>query len=419
MKRRALYALFSVGLLACAAGTAPYTHSRSDYWALRARVGQLPEPNYLPFVTHRERLPGGGEGLVFCRWADGDFPLRYHVELPAIPGDLEDEFNPRSPEEYVNAVHRAFRRWEDLIGRPVSFEPVDDVERAVVRVHLETTRHVELNLEIAGMLRDEAGRCRVVGLGPDPDRAEIEFRVGEMYVFLADQMGLLTPNQVEQIALHEIGHVLGASGQHSPLRGDLMYAAANDRRVERFSEHDTNTFRGFYRLPPGQIYARVGPRAARPAPEARLHPPRLDRAFRNDQVGVAVRFPVGWQVIPTPRGWVAIDGVSWDYDASLQVMALRGNLETYLARFGPYHLSRGELVGSEWIEIDGEPVVRVVQRMEGRTEETTGLDWSPGQVLLVVADCREKDYSTYRPWFGHVLLSLERLPVESETGTGH
>ena len=150
MSGPALRVLVVASLLACTAGPSPYTHSRSDYWALRARVGQLPEPNYLPFVTHRERLPGGGEGLVFCRWADEDFPLRYHVELPVIPGELDDEFNPRAPEEYENAVHRAFRRWQDLIGRPVRFQAVKDPGRAVVRVHLETTRHVQHDREIAG-----------------------------------------------------------------------------------------------------------------------------------------------------------------------------------------------------------------------------------------------------------------------------
>ena len=86
--------LVGAGLLCCVAQTGSYTYNRYDYWSFRAGVGHLPEPNYLPFVAHRERLPDGSPGLVFCRWPDEAFPLRYHVELPVIPGDVDDEFNP-------------------------------------------------------------------------------------------------------------------------------------------------------------------------------------------------------------------------------------------------------------------------------------------------------------------------------------
>ena len=315
-------------------------------------------------------------------------------------------------------IHRAFDRWEKVLGRPVRFQFTDDPSQADLRVHLEASRHVEREVEVAGMLRNEGSRCRALGPGPGLDRMRIEFNVGEVYLFLVDQVGLLTPGQIEGVALHEIGHVLGASGRHSPLRGDLMYEAARDRRGERFSEHDRNTFRALYSLPPGTIYATIGPRAERPTPEARRHPPRLGRPIRDERFGLEVRFPVGWQTIQTPRGWVAVDGLSWDYDASIQVMSLRGDLESYLARYGTYHMARGELVGSERMELDGEPVVRVVLRSGGRTEETAALDWAADQVLLVVADCRESDYAAYRPWFRHVLLSFQRVDELGSTDVG-
>ena len=62
-----LASVLSAGLLgACAPAPLPYHHSRFDYWAFRARVGLLPEPNYLPWITHREQLAGGMEALVAC-----------------------------------------------------------------------------------------------------------------------------------------------------------------------------------------------------------------------------------------------------------------------------------------------------------------------------------------------------------------
>jgi hypothetical protein len=395
---------------ACVSGPVPYTHSRSDYGAFRARAGPVPEPNYLPFITHRERLPDGDDALVFCRWPDEAFPLRYSVKAPILPEDLEDEFNPRVPQDYVNAVHRAFRRWEEVVGRPVRFVPVDDPDEADLRVHMEATEHVEAEFRVAGMVRAESERCRVVGPGSDRDHVRIEFAVDDFYVFLRDPMGLLTPGQIERVTLHEIGHVLGASGEHSPLRGDLMYAAAHDRRVLEISEHDRNTFHALYRIRPGEVYVRTSEQRAPPSPEARRSPPKLDRLIRDERLGVQVRFPVNWQVIQTERGWVAVDGLSWDYDASIQVIALEGALRDYLAQYGSGYLTRGELVKSDSLELDGRSVVRVVLRSGERTEETAALEWGPDGVLLVISDCANANFDTYRSWFRHVLLSLEPVP---------
>ncbi|MEE8556468.1 MAG: hypothetical protein V3T14_01125 [Myxococcota bacterium] len=407
--------LLCLAMLACGTATGPLLHSRSDYGAFRARTGHLPEPNYLPFVAHRERLSDGTDALVLCRWPHQAFPLRYHVARPVIQ-DLEDEFNPRVPEDYVAAVHRAFRKWEEILGRPVRFEPVEDPGAADFRVHLKVVEHVAERVHVVGLVRNEEDRCRVVGPGADRDQVEIEFGVRDVYVFLLDSVGLLTPGQVERVLLHEIGHVLGASGQHSPLRGDLMYAAANDRRVDEFSLHDQNTFRALYRVPPGQVYLRLGEERPPPSPEARRAPPHLDRPIRDERFGVELRFPMGWQTIETPRGWVAVDGLSWDYDASIQVVALKGTLESYFEQYGQSFRRRGELVGSDRLEVDGRPVLRIVTRAGGRTEETTVVQWGPGSILLVIADCADAGFVIYQPWFRLVVLSLERMDAKPPVG---
>ena len=407
---RLLAALAAAALMpACVASPPPYYHSRFDYWAFAARVGRLPEPNYLPWITHLERLPGGTEALVVCRWPDDAFPLRYHVTPPSIPNEVQDEFNPRQPGEYVAAVHRAFALWEEAIGRPVRFQPVDDPADAVLRVQLHAESYETQNVRVLGLVHGAVTQCRVLGEGDTPERVPIAYGVEEAELYVADPHGLLTPRQVRAVALHEIGHALGASGQHSPLRGDVLYKVADDSRVEELSEHDRNTFRALYKLPPGSVYARLDAEHQRPLPAVRRGPPRLAGPSVDDRSRFSVSFPVGWQVIRSRPGWVAVDGLSWDSDASIQVMALRGNVPDFVARQRGSLAMRGELDTTESFEIDGEPVTRIIGRGEGWTEETAVLDWGDGWLVVMVADCHSRDYSLYRAWFERVLLSIEHL----------
>jgi hypothetical protein len=402
--------VLSLALAACATPDPAYVHNRYDYHAFRSRTGSLPEPNYLPFATHAESLPGGERALVVCRVPDSAFPLAYHVAPPTIQTEVQDEFRPRSPEEYVRAVERAFGRWEEAIGRPVRFLRVDDPESAALRVDLEAAlREGEEGL-VGGVAGEGERLCRVTGRGPSADRAEIRYEVDAVRLYIADSIGLLTPRQVERIALHEIGHVLGASGQHSPLRGDVMFAISDDSRVEALSDHDRNTFRALYRIPPGTVYARLGEARERPPVEARRRPPRLDRALADERFGFEVQLPLGWERIQTPRGWIAVDGVSWDYDASVQVIALRGTPEAYLARQSRAYAARGELSRGDTFELDGQPVGHLVSRDDVMAEETFVVGWSEGWVLLIVADSGAVDHAYYEPWFRSVLLSLR--PVE-------
>ena len=398
----------------CTSPAIDYVHNRHDYLAFRARVGSLPEPNYLPYIAHREKLPAGETALVLCRWPNDAFPLRYHVEPVVIPEELQDEFNPRAPEEYIEAVHRAFLAWQRELDRPVRFEAVEDPSEAVIQVRLRAGMHEAEEALVLGMVRNQTERCRVTALGASEDRVETAFDVPEMYLFMSDTMGLLTPRQVQGIAIHEIGHVLGAAG-HSPLRADVMYEVATDRRGEVLSLHDRNTLRALYKTPPGMVYARLDEPHERPMVEARRGPPRLGSETRDDRFGFRIRFPKGWQTIRTPRGAIAVDGMSWDYDASVQIIAVRGELAQFLAQQAPRFVRRGDFVGSDHFEVDGVPMARFVTRTYEMTEVTSVLQWSDGWLLVVIADCQSENYDMYDQWFQRVLLSLEPLePVEPD-----
>jgi hypothetical protein len=409
-RRRAGPALLAPVLLAaCAASEPAYVHSRFDYAAFRARVGALPEPNYLPFVAHRVRLPDGATGLVLCRFPDAAFPLAYHVEGPAIPVEMQDEFQPREPGEYARAIEHAFELWREAIGGVVRFERVDAPERAAVRVRLRAELHEAGEGLVGGIAGSGDAPCEIEGAGDAADRVESRWKMHELQLFIADSLGLLTPRQVEHIALHEIGHLLGASGQHSPLRGDVMFRMTDDRRIEVLSAHDRNTFRALHALPPGTVYARAGEPGEHPPASARRAPPRLDVAIADERFGFELQLPVGWERIRTPRGWIAVDGVSWDYDASVQVIAVRGAPEAYAAQQSLAYEARGGVTERETFELDGERVAHLSSVDERIGEATYVVGWGEGWALLIVADSRAEDWELYEPWFHRVLLSLRPL----------
>lgn len=409
------------GLMAgatCVTHEPGYQHNRYDYWAFRSRVGRLEEPNYLPYVTHRKRLPDGRPALVVCRWPAEAFPLAYYVEPPAIPPELQHEFSPRAATDYVEAVHRAVRRWADAIGRPVRFRPVSDPAAATLRVVLEPDMRPAPEGLVGGMAEGAAESCRVLGPGPSPDQVEIAFALDTVRLFIVDSVGLLTPGQVELIALHELGHVLGASGQHSPLAGDLMFRMTDDRRVEALSAHDRNTFRELYQIPPGTVYARLAEAHGQPMLEAQQGPPRLDQSVADPRFGFQVQFPVGWQRIRTSRGWIGVDGVSWDYDASMQVSAVRGRFPELAARQAYRAQARGELARIEHLELDGLPIARFVTDSGDVTEEMVLIHWAEGWVILLLADCRSEHYPLYQNWFRRILLSVAPLDEGAPAGVG-
>jgi hypothetical protein len=423
--KRALALVLAVGAAAgCSGGGSAtpveYEHNRWDYFRFEDRVGALPTPNYLPWAMSREQAPGG-EILVACRWPDEAFPLRYFVAAPEIPEALAGETGQRSPADYVAAVEQAFASWQKAIGPPVRFERTENAVEAALTVQLlvKIEEIPEVQGQVLGVVHGEADRCSVKGSGATPDRVEIQFAPREATLYIADPMGLLTPRQVRAVALHEIGHLLGVSGQHSPLAGDVMYEVAGDRRIEALSEHDKNTLRALYALPPGTVYARLADVRERPKSEVRAEPPKLADETRDARHGFAVHFPKRWQAIATPNGWIAVDGVSWDYDASIQVISARGSVGSYLSLLAGKGRARGDDVRSEFFELDGAPVARLIARGDERAEQTDLVDWGDGFVLVVMADSRARDFEFYRPWFQRVLLSVEPVDPKFKAKAAH
>jgi predicted Zn-dependent protease len=390
-----------------------YTPTRHDYYAFRAAFPDLVEPNYLPFMAHPLEIASGRTALVFCHWGRERFPLAVHVAQPEIPDVLQDEFSPIPATAYVEAVESAMRAWERDLEGLVRFVRVHEAGDADLRVVLRPQVAPTPEPSISVLGRISLGRsCRVHG-DAEEHQLDASFEASELTLYLADDYGLLNPDQVETVALHELGHALGMRG-HSPIRADLMYPTTRDDPLARGpSELDVNSFVSLYRIPSGTIYVKLEPevRQDRLAPGPVPGPPALAAAPHVDaRFGYELRLPEGWQRLPTERGMIAADGLAWDYDATFQIIVRGyGSVEAYLDRHLASHLGAGKVTERRTLRVDGRDAVRfvVVGRGGSMLEELTFIEVGDGRVVVVIADSPIGAYAAYRPWFEAILGSLE------------
>ena len=109
------------------------------------------------------------------------------------------------------------------------------------------------------------------------------------------------------------------------------------------------------------------------------------------------------------RGVAAVDGLAWDYDASLQVLSVPvGSIREYLDRYGEAHLEKGPLLGRRDLEIDGRPAARlavIVQEAE-TVEEVTLVETGQGRLVLAISEVPAESFDAYAPWLHEALGSL-------------
>lgn len=419
-----LGALAAVASLACSGGgpgaesLSPLPADRREYEAFRAAHPGLPEPNTLPFLVHRLRIDGSDEDLlVTCRWSDDRFPLAVAIDPPDLASADDDAGRPTPPAVYVEAAEKALSRWEREAGAPVRFRRAGEADAPDVRIRLlgERAPTAGDDKQVLGMT-PLAGACRLRGGDLASGQVDVEFGPVEVTVHVADEVGLLTPEQVETVVAHEIGHALGARS-HSPLPADLMHEIARDRLgARRLSEQDARSFAAIYALPNGTVYARRrrGEDAPRVAPAPAPGAVRLAAAaWTSPDLGVSLRLPEGWSVVPIDRGVAAVDGFAWDYDASLQVVSVPvAGIDAYLDRYGQAHLAKGPLLGRREIEIAGRRALRFAVDVEevGTVEEVTLVDAGDGAVVVAIAEAPSAAYDAYRPWLAAAIESLVLQP---------
>jgi hypothetical protein len=104
-----------------------------------------------------------------------------------------------------------------------------------------------------------------------------------------------------------------------------------------------------------------------------------------------------------------VDGVTWDYAASYQVVVNRyPTLEAYLERYGDYYQRRGRLLHRESMVVNGRRSVQaLIARPVGTIEEVTLVESGDGRVLVVTAECPTAHRPTYAAWFDATLATLD------------
>ena len=350
--------------------------------------------------------------LLFCRWEASDQPLAVHVEAPEIPPELSLDLTGRQPADYVAAVERALDLWQQGLEGLVRFERAPSARKAALRLRLSADPGVAREADVQVLGATPLGSaCRVANGDPASGRLAARFAVRTLEVSVADEFGLLLPDQVERIALHEIGHALGMR-THSPIPADLMYPVVRDRlpRGELGTE-DLNSFVSLYSIPNGTVYRVLDAAPERPF-EAPLPegPPEVELAPHVDpRLGYEIQLPRGWTHLDTGFGVVAVDGTSWDYEASLQVI-VRGfaSVDAYLERHGAWHLGAGRIREARSAEVAGHPARRFrIDAPDGRSEELVLVESGDGRVVVVLWDCPSRHLDAFRPWFEASLATLE------------
>ncbi len=426
--KREMRRAFTVALACAAAGTLhcgpmaspssdPFHPTRFDYSAFRSTRApdEIRDPNYLPFMGRRFALRDKEQDVVvLCRWDVTKFPLTVYVQPPELDPALKDEFNAsKEPTAFTEAAWRALDSWQRSLGGVVSFRRVRSDEDADLRILLvgQVGPAPEAGVQVLGTTPMHDA-CKVRGRSMWPDRLDVEFAVPEIHIYVADDHGLLPPDQVERNVLHELGHALGMHG-HSPIPADLMYAVARDRRVDRLSTEDVNSFRALYRLPNGMIYATLprGGQAARPAAQAPAGPVQLAaEVYRDARLGISLRPAVGWNLVPSPHGVVAIDGVAWDYEASFQIIVRSyPTIASYLARHSNAHVREGKVVQQGPMDVRGRRAhwMRVVPLEGEMLEDHIFLESGDGRVVIVIMEAPRSLRQDFGPWFDAMLGSLE------------
>jgi predicted Zn-dependent protease len=425
VRLRSLCALAAAALASLATACAPYAvptserfrPTRFDYAAFLAPrgAGEVPEPNYLPFMAGRYAPRSGDEDLlVFCRWDVTRFPLEVRVDAPILAESLVNEFDPsKEPKAFVDAAWNALQEWERALGGVVSFRRVGGNEDADLRIRLigEVGPAPEDGVQVLGVtpMRDA---CKIKGRSVWTDRVDVEFGVPEIRIYVADDHGLLPPDQVQRNVLHEIGHALGMRG-HSPIPADLMFEVARDRRVGRLSQQDVNSFRALYRQPNGTIYARVprGSDLPREPARAPAGPVAVSAdVFEDPRHGYAIRPAHGWRLIPSTRGIVVIDGLAWDYEASFQVIVRSyPSVTRYLDRHGEAHVRGGKVAQRGFLDVAGQRAhwMRIVPRDGDMIEDHIFLESGDGRVVIVIMEAPKSLRVEFGPWFDAMLGTLE------------
>ncbi len=203
-----------------------------------APTGLFDEQTKEQMTTHRCGLPDRNDGVAFatiCSWASPNLTFAFEDGTGDVAGSAE-----------LQAVRNAFATWN--AAAPITFTEVATTEKPDVVIDWRPAADPDHSM-VGGVLAhaDFPPGCSVVtNTLPKPvhfDDSEHQWVIGS------------TPNgfDVETVALHEIGHILGLL--HSDVAGSVMFPTVSSNSTKRaLTADDLSGIRKLYpasRLAPG------------------------------------------------------------------------------------------------------------------------------------------------------------------------
>ncbi|KAJ4774035.1 Metalloendoproteinase 1-MMP [Rhynchospora pubera] len=162
-------------------------------------------PSKLHKVQHFAFFPGEP------RWTQpGAFELTYAISPTAMVNYL-------SHEEVAVVFRRAFARWAQVI--PVRFIEVEDYQSANVKIGFYQGDH--------GDGEPFDGVLGILAHGFSPESGRLHLDAAETWSVDFSKETSSVAVDLESVATHEIGHVLGLA--HSPVRDAVMYPSLSPR----------------------------------------------------------------------------------------------------------------------------------------------------------------------------------------------
>jgi Matrixin/Putative peptidoglycan binding domain len=200
-------------------------------------TGELDEPTIEVMAVPRCAMREGGASLALeCRW--GLTELRYAFEN--ITNDVAQSV-------VINSISRAFETWSVHSG--IAFKPVGVNEQHHISIAWRNAHDSDYDLVGADVAHaDYPGACAEVNPGgATPIHFDgSECRWTDDAAWVRDDTLAIPMYDIETVALHEIGHVLGL--RHSPTPGDVLYGAIPKKAKRLLSPNDIARIKYLYDL---------------------------------------------------------------------------------------------------------------------------------------------------------------------------
>lgn len=188
--------------------------------AIVLALGTLGVPRARAYVPYLIR---DGDGLLLARWPERALPIRMR---------LNDQLGPNLPNispdsDPVGAIERAVAAWPAISGVTMSLETTHEADAVFDRINVITFADTRANQKIFEMSGGKALAVTLITLGTQVSQniVETDIAFNPAFSFTTAPMPEPRHYDIESIAIHELGHVIGLS--HTGVASASMWSFAS------------------------------------------------------------------------------------------------------------------------------------------------------------------------------------------------